>query len=76
MSDPHSHSVSFVRTETLPQLPPPVTERGAIKWMRENLFATIPNAVLTLVSFYLIISVLSGVVPWIANGVWKASNLS
>ncbi|WP_296431096.1 amino acid ABC transporter permease [Yoonia sp.] len=76
MSDPHSHSVSFVRTETLPQLPPPVTERGAIKWMRENLFATIPNAVLTLVSFYVIISVLSGVVPWIANGVWKASNLS
>jgi general L-amino acid transport system permease protein len=76
MSDTESNSVSFVRTETLPQLPPPATERGAIKWMRENLFATIPNAVLTLVSIYVIISVLSGVIPWIFNGVWRASNLS
>ncbi len=76
MSDTESNSVSFVRTETLPQLPPPATERGAIKWMRENLFATIPNAVLTLVSIYVIISVLSGVIPWIFNGVWRAANLS
>ena len=30
---------SFNRTEMLPPLPPPVTERGAIKWLRENLFS-------------------------------------
>ena len=76
MSDTHSHSVSFVRTETLPQLPPPVTERGAVKWVRENLFATIPNAILTLLSLYVIYRVLLGVVPWVMNGVWGAANLS
>ena len=76
MSDTHSHSAAFVRTETLPQLPPPVTERGAIKWMREKLFATIPNAILTLVSLYVVFSVLSGVLPWIFNGVWNASSLA
>ncbi|WP_375255226.1 amino acid ABC transporter permease [Yoonia sp.] len=76
MSDTQSHSAAFVRTETLPQLPPPVAERGAIKWIREKLFATIPNAILTLVSLYVIFSVLSGVLPWIFNGVWNAGSLS
>ena len=71
-----STSVAFVRTETIPQMPPPVTERGAIKWMRENLFATIPNAILTIVSLYVVFSILSGVLPWIFNGVWNASSLS
>lgn len=76
MSNAPSHSVAFVRTETLPQLPPPVAERGAIKWVRENLFATIPNAALTLVSLYVIFSILSGVLPWIFNGVWDAESLA
>jgi len=76
MSDTQSHSAAFVRTETLPQLPPPVAERGAVKWVRQNLFATIPNAILTLVSAYVIISILSGVIPWIMNGVWSASSLA
>ncbi len=76
MSDTQSHLAAYVRTETLPQLAPPVTERGALKWMRENLFATIPNAILTLVSLYVIYAVLASVLPWIFNGVWDAENLA
>lgn len=71
-----STSVAFVRTETIPQMPPPAAETGALKWVRENLFATIPNAILTLVSFYVVFSILSGVLPWIFNGVWNAGSLS
>lgn len=71
-----STSVAFVRTETIPEMPPPATETGALKWMRENLFATIPNAILTLVSLYVIFSILSGILPWIFNGVWNASSLA
>ncbi|MEL6682238.1 MAG: amino acid ABC transporter permease [Pseudomonadota bacterium] len=71
-----SQSVAFVRTETIPEMPPPAAETGALKWMRENLFATIPNAILTLVSLYVIVSILSGVLPWIFNGVWSASSLA
>ncbi len=74
MSD--THSAAFVRTETLPQLPPPITERGAVKWIREKLFATIPNAILTIISLYVIYSVLASLLPWIFNGVWNASSLS
>lgn len=29
---------AFVRSEILPQQAPPLTERGAVKWLRENLF--------------------------------------
>ena len=76
MSDIPAHSAAYVRTETLPQLPPPAAETGVIKWMRANLFATIPNAILTLVSVYVIITILSGILPWIFNGVWNADSLA
>ena len=76
MSDKQSHLNAFVRTETLPQLPPPANSRGMVDWVRRNLFATIPNAVLTLASIFVIYVVLSGVLPWIFNGVWDAGSLS
>ena len=31
-------TASFVRNELIPESPPPVSETGAVKWMRENLF--------------------------------------
>ncbi len=71
-----THSAAFVRTETLPELDPPVTERGIVKWMRENLFSTIPNAILTLLAFVVIYSILSSALPWILGGVWTTSSLS
>ena len=76
MSDKQSHLNAFVRTETLPQLPPPANSRGMVDWVRRNLFATIPNAVLTLASIFVIYIVLSGVLPWIFNGIWDAGSLS
>ncbi len=75
MSDTHAASTAFVRHDPLPPAPPPVTETGIVKWMRENLFATIPNAILTLLSLWAIYTVLSGVIPWITNGVWGAENI-
>ncbi len=71
-----SQSVAFVRTATIPPSPPPAMETGAVKWMRENLFSSIPYSILTLVSLYVIFVILSGVLPWIFNGVWNASNLA
>ncbi|UOA28278.1 amino acid ABC transporter permease [Pseudosulfitobacter sp. DSM 107133] len=76
MSDTHAESIRFVRETTLPQAEPPVAERGIYKWGRENLFATPANGLLTLVSLYVIYLVLSGVLPWLLNGVWNASSLS
>ena len=69
-------NVSFVRTEMLPELPPPATETGAIKWLRENLFSSIPNSILTLISLYIIYQILQGFLPWLFGGVWSTSSLS
>ena len=71
-----SSSHAFVRTETIPPSPPPMAETGAVKWMRENLFATVPNAILTILAAYVIFSILLSVVPWLFNGVWNTASLS
>jgi general L-amino acid transport system permease protein len=76
MSDTHAQSVAYVRETTIPPAPPPARETGIVKWLRENLFATIPNSLLTLLALYAIYLILSPTVPWILNGVWNASSLS
>ena len=68
--------LSYVRTEMLPEREPPASERGIIKWLRENLFSSWSNGVLTVVSLYVIWVVLSGIVPWAYNGIWVADSLN
>lgn len=67
---------SYVRTEMLSEQEPPVTERGVIKWLRENLFSNWLNGILTLVSLYVLYSALSHIMPWFLNSVWKAESLA
>lgn len=76
MSDTHAHTVAFVRKTEIPAAPPPYAATGPVKWMRENLFATPANGLLTLVSLYVVYLVLSAVLPWMANGIWNTSSLS
>ena len=72
MSD---QSIAFVRHETLPPSPPPASETGIVKWMRENLFSSVTNSILTLAALYAIYSILSGSMPWILGGIWQAPTL-
>lgn len=76
MSDTHAHSAAFVRRTMLPEAAPPPGEAGALRWLRENLFSSIPNTVLTLLSLYLIWAVLSAILPWTLNGIWDAGSLN
>jgi general L-amino acid transport system permease protein len=66
---------AFVRTAILPAQEPPLTEKGAIKWLRENLFSGWFNTILTLVGLWAIYSLISASLPWWLNGVWTASSL-
>ena len=44
----------FIQTKSHDALPPPNLARGPIAWVRENLFSSIPNTILTLVVLYLL----------------------
>jgi len=67
---------AFVRSRMLPESPPPVAETGAIRWLRENLFSSVGNTILTLVSAYVVVRILFGAAPWFFNGIWDSPSLS
>jgi general L-amino acid transport system permease protein len=76
MSETHAQTVTFVRDTILPPAPPPVGERGAVKWMRENLFSTPLNVALTLLGALAIYAIAAAALPWWLNSVWNAESLS
>jgi general L-amino acid transport system permease protein len=73
---PSNAAPPFVRTELLAPQAPPISQRGAVRWSRENLFPAPLTTLLTLLGIafacYLVISVY----PWLAHFVWNASSLN
>lgn len=66
---------SFVRTEMLGEKPPPSSQVGIIRWVRENLFSSIPNMVMSILSIWVVYYILSGILPWIFQSSWSATSL-
>lgn len=76
MSDTNANStVAFVRHDTIPEREPPLGERGLIKWLRENLFSSVTNGVLTVLSLWAIYLILAASLPWLLNGIWDAPSI-
>ncbi|KQB13445.1 amino acid ABC transporter permease [Rhodobacter capsulatus] len=67
---------SFVRTEMLAPKPAPVSQVGAIKWMRENLFSGPLNTALTILGVLATVWLVQAAAPWLLHGVWNANSLS
>ncbi len=76
MSDKQNNPIAFVADGVIPESPPPARDTGAYKWVRENLFSSIPNSILTLFALALLYSLLSNTVPWMWNGIWTTSSLA
>lgn len=76
MSDINANSVAYVRTDTVPQSAPPANAVGPAKWIKDNLFSSIGNSILTVFAFLAIYIILSKAMPWILNGVWNAPSLA
>jgi len=68
--------LSYVRTELVPQKAPPLSQVGVIGWMRTNLFSSIGNSVLTIVSLYCIYLVLAAILPWAMSPTWGSESLT
>jgi general L-amino acid transport system permease protein len=75
MSDTHAQSVAFVRESEIPPAPPPATEAGAVRWVRENLFSSVANAVMTVLGILIAAWMLWSVVPWVLNGTWEGDDI-
>ncbi len=75
MSGMHADSAAFVRDSMLPQKAPPVTEAGAVKWVRENLFSGWFNTTLTILGILAIYWIFSHAWPWFRHGVWVAETI-
>jgi len=67
---------TFVRTEMLPEQSPPLTEAGAVKWVRENLFSSVLNGILTVLGVAVVAYIIVGIAPWLSRSVWNAGSLS
>lgn len=75
MSDTKTNSVAFVRTEQLPQLPPPMAVGGPVHWVRTNLFSGPFNTIMTLLALFFIYKLVVAAFPWFYNGIWDATSI-
>jgi general L-amino acid transport system permease protein len=63
---------SWVNTaHPTPARKPPVSQVGVIGWLRVNLFSSIGNTILTIVSLFVLYVVVTNVVQWIINAYWE-----
>ena len=76
MSELHAQTVAQVRDTMLPPAPPPRSEVGAIRWLRENLFSGPLNIILTVLALWLLWAVLHEALPWAWRGIWRADSLT
>jgi general L-amino acid transport system permease protein len=71
------NNLSYVRTEMLQEQTPPLGERGIIRWMRINLFATPMDTALTVFALLVIAWFLPGIINWLfVNAVWSGPDRS
>jgi general L-amino acid transport system permease protein len=60
---------------THPDLPPPIASRGAVKWVRENLFSSPMNIVLTCLAIFLLYLIIPPLLNWaIIDSVFNAGS--
>jgi len=76
MSEIHAHTTLYVRDTMIDQQVPPLTQKGAVKWVRENLVSSWLNIVLTVLSIAAVWYIISHLAPWFLNSIWNAGSLT
>ncbi len=66
-------NVAFLRLTPEPPLAAPIFARGALAWMRENLFSSVSSTILTIVLAAFALWLIPGLIAWATtNAVWSA----
>jgi general L-amino acid transport system permease protein len=64
-----------INTEALPAMKPPRVMVGPIAWMRENLFSTWTNSILTVIGLVVVYKLVVGVLDWaVLSAVWSGED--
>ena len=75
MSGNTGQARAFHRTEMIPPKPPPAATSGVIGWLRENLFSSWWNTLLTIIGLYIIWLIVSFLVQFaILDAVWEGKD--
>jgi general L-amino acid transport system permease protein len=70
-------SIGFVRSEPTASLPPPNLMRGPVAWIRQSLFSTPANSVLTLLVLALLYFIIPPVIRFVlVDAVWTGADRS
>jgi len=73
--DNNSKSIAYVRTQESPTMAPPVSTGGVVGWLRENLFATPRDTVLTIVTILFLIWLIPPIIDWaFISAVWSGES--
>ena len=67
--------IAFVQKNKIPPSPAPISEVGFIGWLKQNLFSSWFNSLLTLISIYFIFIILRDFIPWAWGGHWNTKSL-
>jgi len=71
-----TNNISYVAKEMLPEQPAPINTKGLPAWVRQNLFSTPRDAVLTILFLALLTLILYKLLPWLVfNSVWVADSI-
>lgn len=71
-----SPTAPFVRKHMLPAEVPPARASGAPKWLRDNLFSSWTNSLLTVFGAFILYLLVSHFAPWFLHGVWHADSMA
>ncbi len=66
----------FVRTESVPKEPPPVSRTGFLGWLRDNLFFSLRSSIATLIVLGALGWLAAFLLNWAVVPTWKAQSLS
>jgi len=67
-------SIAIVRTEMVPDMPPPVRADGIVFWLRNNLFDSVGNTILTFLSLWVVYYALSGLLGYVfIDAIWQGT---
>ncbi|WP_424942358.1 amino acid ABC transporter permease [Aliiroseovarius crassostreae] len=68
--------MSYVRSDMLPERAPPASSVGVIGWMRANLFSSVLNSILSILSLVFVIWIIAAFLGWAIAPTWSGTSVN